>query len=116
MSNKTTQAICESMGWDNDAVSIFAPGIGCIGLFDDLGKDTPNGNWLVKALQARLVEEGWIVSIEHHVKNWGPDGCNFYAGAIQHEIESDKEYFLWGKSEPEAIVALYCKVKGIKVG
>lgn len=113
MSNKTTQAICESMGWDNDAVSIFAPGIGCIGLFDDLGKDTPNGNWLVKALQARLVEEGWTV-------------CNYHSPTFGHSsqarrdpIEFPELYMVESDdlhSEPETIVQLYCKIHGIEVG
>jgi hypothetical protein len=106
----TTQAVCESMGWDNDAVSIFAPGIGCIGLFDDLGKDTPNGNWLVKALQARLVEEGWSIHIIQYTKN------NFeaYGVTIRHPgvIETASDY----QTEPAAIVQLYCKIHGIEVG
>jgi len=110
----TTQAVCESMGWEirteNNGISKLVFMTDETYLFR-LEMFKPESNIVhAKMLQARLVEEGWSIHIIQYTKN------NFeaYGVAIRHPgvIETGSEY----QSEPEAIVTLYCKVKGIEVG
>jgi hypothetical protein len=81
---------------------------------DQLGADTPFGNWLSKLLQSRLVEEGWDIVI--HMDIFG----RFEIIGKKGEIKIRLGYFTRhinknNEPEAEAIVALYCKVKGIEV-
>ena len=98
----TTQAICESMGFMYDESGW---------VFDK--NDHVIGDWeFVKALQARLRQDGWRISIFDD-----EDGFTCHAEYPNYSSQDFKTIIVRGlPTEPAAIVALYCKVKGIEVG
>jgi hypothetical protein len=102
----TTQAICESMGWKYDESGW---------VFDK--NDHVIGDWeFVKALQARLVEEGWnIFNAQLTAAERKEIGFVNEFECYASRPGKTHEYLVYTDSEPAAIVALYCKVKGIEV-
>jgi len=107
-----TQAICESMdkGWKYKNEY-------CV-LIDGKIYNLKNIFFLMmfaKLLQARLVEEGWEIEM-----TLNKSGFIFFAWKGNDNDEDENREIKFDEadsdSEPAAIVALYCKVKGIEVG
>ena len=104
------EKIAEVMGWDCDAVGFISPKTGFVGLFSDIGKDTPYGNWLAKKLQAKMVADGWQLQIDilkqkPHFFVYG--SLNINEKHI-HKIADAEAY-----TESAAIFELFCKIYGI---
>jgi hypothetical protein len=103
------ERIAERMGW------IYLPLGDCMRIdkysyvFDFRQFVMPEDWWPIKKLQARMVEDGWTVRIEH----WKENGIHYFdALAVNSNAEwmglPDRQ-----TTEPAAIVSLFCKVYGI---
>jgi hypothetical protein len=93
------EMITEKMGWDSDS-----QGLHVLETWDE--QPEYNKLYLVKLLQQRMVDDGWSVEIWQH----GDSPFPFKAKAL-----SDNNVIrVYGKTEPAAIVELFCTVYGIK--
>ena len=98
------EKIAEVMGWEPESYP------GCaIGL---INKDIR----LAKLLQAKMVQDGWIFYVEQ-----GRIRKDYFAAAVAKDDETsccpgtpEVKFGAEADTEPAAIVALFCKVYGIK--
>ncbi len=63
-----------------------------------------------KALQARMVEDGWHIKINQSIR----EEPQFWCDAISENCNGTYDYRSIADTEPAAIVELFCKVYGIK--
>lgn len=69
-----------------------------------------------KLLQAKMVDDGWDISI-HHWKEESPDfepKINFSAYAKNYNKKANNDFFADSNSEPSVIVSLFEKIYGEK--
>lgn len=112
----TTQAIVESMGWKLIPHAYEFNGMHHWGYVDKNGSlictksfDPQNDISHAKLLQARLVEDGWIIEITNYIAS--PKFC-----AVAFVGPGDvRRVIAEASTEPAAIVSLYCKIKRIEV-
>ena len=120
MSKTRNEAIAVSkvMGWEYREYhgrQIFYDVDGNDLYLDQIGTDTPSGNWISKLLQVRMVEDGWFIQIDvenRKTKKLKPN-CNFTVHAGFGK-DAEPYHFVVAETEPSAIVELFCKVYGIK--
>jgi hypothetical protein len=105
------EKIAEVMGWEILTICRVEH-------FNDGRKCFPTNSWeCVKAMQQRMVDDGWEITINIGKGRGWIEALKF-DGDLYHRIGVDHQYRVAGNdevlTEPAAIVALFCRVYGIE--